>query len=311
MTVSSELINWKSSGDYISFGPHNHQLFVKQLGEQNASVEKTLLLLHGFPESSFSYHVVLDALMKVFDRIILFDMLGYGWSDKPLDDYSYSLMEQADSAFVVWRHFGIEGGHLLAHDMGNSVATEIVARHENGLMPHWFSEGLQSLTLTNGSIVLSLAKLRFTQKLLLTRYGHLMGYVVNYKLFRHQVRSAHGNDNLSDAEIRLLWESNTIQDGVKRSHHTIKYIKDRRQFEKTRWLPALAQTKLPVHICWGDEDAVARVEMAYYLKENICKEATLTIMKGLGHFGQLGSPERWAVHVCGFYLHLHSKNNTA
>jgi len=56
-----------------------------------------------------------------------------------------------------------------------------------------------------------------------------------------------------------------------------------------------------VHICWGDTDAVARVEMAYYLKEQVCKEATLTIMKGLGHFCQLGSPKAWLGYVGAFY----------
>lgn len=82
---------------------------------------------------------------------------------------------------------------------------------------------------------------------------------------------------------------------------TIKYLNDRKQFEKTRWLPALKQTQLPVHICWGDEDAVAKVAMAHYLKKHICKNASLTIMKGLGHFCQLGSPQKWVEYVLAFY----------
>ena len=82
---------------------------------------------------------------------------------------------------------------------------------------------------------------------------------------------------------------------------TIKYLNDRKRFEKTRWLPALGQTKLPVHLCWGNEDKVARVEMAHYLKGNVCKNATLTIMDGVGHFCQLGSPEKWVESVSTFY----------
>lgn len=299
--MSPQLTSWKADGAFIPYGPFKHKLFVKQLGNPNASVDKTLLLIHGFPESSYSYHAVVDGMLKIFDRIILFDMLGYGLSDKPTENYTYSLFEQADTVFEVWKHFGIKGGHMLSHDMGDSVATEIVARHENGIMPGWFSEGLQSLTFTNGSMVLELADLRITQKILLSKYGHLMKNVTTFKIFDQQVRSAHGNANLSAEEIQVLWEGNTLQDGHQKTYLTIKYLNDRKRFEKTRWLPALAQTKLPVHICWGDEDAVARVAMAHHLKEKVCKHAKLTIMKGLGHFCQMGSPEKWVEYVSAFY----------
>lgn len=299
--MSPELKAWKAKGEFINYGPFNHQLFVRQLGNPSASANKTLLLIHGFPESSYSFHAVLDGLLEVFDRVVLFDMLGYGLSDKPEENYTYSLFEQADTVFEVWKYFGVKGGHLLSHDMGDSVATEILARHENGLIPGWFSEGLQSLTFTNGSMVLELASLRITQKILLSKYGFLMKNAISFPLFNQQIRSAHGNENLTAKEIEILWEANTLQDGHRKTYLTIKYLNDRKRFEKTRWLPALGQTQLPIHICWGDEDAVANVAMAYHLKEKVCKNATLTIMKGLGHFCQLGSPQKWVEDVSSFY----------
>ena len=291
--MSPELEAWKIKGKYISYGPLNHQIFVKELGNTQASAQKTLLLLHGFPESSYSYHAVVEGLLKTFDRIILFDMLGYGLSDKPEKNYSYSLLEQADTAFTVWKHFGINGGHLLAHDMGVSVATEILFRHEINLLPASFSEGLQSITFTNGSMVLEMAELRITQKILLSKYGKLMSKVNNYSLFKQQVISANGNKNLNEKEIQILWEASTLKDGNKKVYQTIKYLNDRKQFEKTRWLPALGQTKLQIHLCWGEDDAVAKVAMAHYLKKEVCTNATLTIMKDLGHFCQLDNPKKW------------------
>ncbi len=299
--MSPQLRAWKADEEYISYGAFCHKIFVKQLGNPDATAQKTLLLLHGFPESSYSYHAVVDGLLEVFDRIILFDMPGYGWSDKPTENYSYSLLEQADTAFKAWQHFGIKGGHLLAHDMGDSVATEILTRHENGLMPAWFSEGLQSITFTNGGMVLDFAKLRITQKILLSRYNFLLRNIITFGIFNHQVQSAHGNKNLSEEAIQTLWQSNLLQEGHKKTYLTIQYLRDRKQFEKTRWLPALSQTQLPVHLCWGDADAVAKVAIAHYLKENICKNAKLTIMKGLGHFCQLENPEKWVESVRAFY----------
>lgn len=297
----AELESWEGNGHYLTCGPFEHKVFVIEFGEKSAPADKTLLLLHGFPESSYSYHAIVEGLGLLFDRIVVFDMLGYGFSDKPVDHYTYSLFEQADSAFQVWKQIGITGGHLLSHDMGDSVATEILYRSENQLIPGWFSDGLQSLTFTNGSMVLDLAHLRVTQKLLLSRYGYILRNLTTFKLFQQQVRSAHGNDKLSDKDIRVLWESNLLQDGRQKTYLTIKYLNDRKRFEKTRWLPGISQTSLPVHICWGTDDAVASVKMAYYLKEKICPDAELTIMEGLGHFCQLASPQIWLEYVSKFY----------
>ena len=299
--VPNEIKEWEAGGEYISFGPLKHKVFVKQLGSPDAPAEKTLLLVHGFPESSFSYHRIVDGMLKIFERIILLDMPGYGWSDKPVEEYTYSLLEQADSVFAAWNHFGVTGGHLLGHDMGVSVSTEILTRHEQDLMPAWFSDGLQSLTLTNGSLVLGFAKLRITQKILLTRIGRTFNKLTTFKLFRQQVLSAHGNRNLSDQEIQWLWDANTLQMGHRKVYLTIGYLRDRKRFEKTRWLPSLSKTKLPVHLCWGDDDRVAVIAMPRYVKEKVCPQATLTEMKGVGHFGQLSSPDKWVASVSAWY----------
>lgn len=299
--TSPQVSSWEASGEYITYGPFQHTVFVKQLGNPKAPSDKTVLLIHGFPESSYSYHGIVDGLLQHFERVIVFDLLGFGFSDKPTTGYTYSLFEQTDLVFAVWKHFKIKGGHILSHDMGDSIATEIVTRHENKLLPSWFSEGIHSVTFTNGGMVLELASLRFTQKLLLSRYRHVLSKMSSFGLFKQQIRSAHGNQNLPIEEIQSLWYLNTKQNGHKKVHQTIRYLNDRKRFEKTRWLPALQQTQLPIHICWGDEDAVANLAIAHYLKDEICPQAILTIMKGLGHFCQLENPKKWIEYILPFY----------
>lgn len=298
---STELEYWSQKGAFLNIGPFQHKVFYQDYGRAEASANDTILLLHGFPESSYSYHKVINGLAKRFKRIVVFDMLGYGLSDKPSENYTYSLFEQADVALQVWKHLGIRGGHLLSHDMGDSVSTELVTRQVQEILPNWFSEGFQSYTFTNGSMVLDLASLRITQKILLSKRGHLMSKLSTLKIFDHQVRSAHGNDKLKEEDIQLLWENVCLQEGQRKNHLMIKYLNDRKRFEKTRWLPHLALTKLPIHLCWGDADAVAKIEMATYLKEKVCKKAIMTTMSGVGHFCQLGSPKLWVESVLGFY----------
>ena len=129
-----ELLRWRARGEFVPVCLGTHRVFATSIGDRAAAPRATLLVVHGFPESSFSFHRNVDALRTHFQRVVLIDLLGFGLSDKPLD-YGYSLFEQTDSLLEVWRALGVTGGHLLGHDMGDTVITEVVARAERGLLP--------------------------------------------------------------------------------------------------------------------------------------------------------------------------------
>lgn len=308
------LKSWADKGRYTSLrlGEKPLDIFYLDLGSPNASADKTLLILHGFPESSYSFHQVIDGLLQQFERLVLFDMLGYGLSSKPdVDVYSYSLIEQADTALMLWRVLGVEGGHLLSHDMGTSVATEIAYRDANQLLPEFISTGIKSYTFTNGSMMLKHADLRIMQKALLSPLGSRLAQLSRYPLFKKQIISAHGSlqtnaHSLDEIEIKMLWAFQQCNNGKQRIHHIIQYLNDRKRFENIRWLPALSDlsSKKPIHICWGEADQVARVEIARELHEVICRESALTLMPKVGHFCQLGSPETWLQAIINFYQQL-------
>ena len=82
--LAPQLKQWEAEGRYLTTVLFQHKVFCKDVGNPAAPPDRTLLLLHGFPESSFSFHKVLEGLAKLFDRVVLFDFPGYGLSDKPL-----------------------------------------------------------------------------------------------------------------------------------------------------------------------------------------------------------------------------------
>lgn len=300
----TQLTHWKQQGRWLTTPLFQHKVFTLDLGDRAASADKTLLLIHGFPESSFSYHKVVSGLLQHFERVVLFDFLGFGYSDKPVTGFTYSLFEQADVALAVWQQLGVSGGHLLSHDMGDSVATELAARDAAGNLPAWLRDGFLSYTFTNGSMVLERAKLRLTQKILLSRFGSLLSQLSNRRVFVQQAASAHGNSNLSVTDLEQMWQQTVEQNGHRINHKIIQYLNDRKRFEKTRWLPSLGQIRQPIHLCWGDADAVAHVSMAHYLKANVCTNATVTLMPAVGHFCQLSDPDVWLDSVSAFYRQL-------
>ena len=307
MNLSAKLDDWKAQGQFYKVPPLDLNVFAIDLGDTEATADKTCLLVHGFPESSFSFHKVVEGLLSYFDRLVLIDMPGYGFSDKPGEEYSYSLIPQADALLCVYQQLGVTGGHVICHDMGTSVVTEWLSRYVNNQLPNWFVDSFRSVTFTNGSMVLGLAKLRIMQKLLLLKtLGPIISRLASFSTFKSTVQSAHGGTQtyaLSDEDIDLLWQSCTLQDGHNKNHHIIRYLNDRRRFETTRWLPslALASKSLPIHICWGDADQVATVEVARFLKASVCTEAQLTEMSGVGHFCQISSPDIWLNSVIHFY----------
>ena len=330
---SREFQLWEESGQFLELAQSGHHVFYRQWGKHDTGADQTCLLLHGFPECSFSFHKVVDGLLDIFERVIVFDMLGYGLSDKPdglkhpistdgsveictknKTGFSYSLLEQADVALQVWDKLGVNGGHIISHDMGTSVLTEIVARSigQKGVdesNSSFFKHGIQSLTFTNGSMVLGLAKLRLMQRLLLSSVGPFISQFSSYSLFRKSVISAHGATEehaLNEYDIKHLWKHYCLKDGNKKGHYLIRYLNDRKRYETSRWLPALtkASETIPTHFCWGEADQVARVVMASHLSTQVCPDSQLTIMPKVGHFCQLGSPALWLSSVKQFYQSL-------
>ena len=120
-----------------------------------------LLVIHGFPSSSFDFHHVVDALAE-HRRVLLFDMIGYGLSAKP--DRAYTIDLQADVAQAFVADAGVSTLALLTHDLGDTVGGELLARQAEGRWPVEITRRV----LTNGSIYIEMAHLSAGQQLLLS-----------------------------------------------------------------------------------------------------------------------------------------------
>ena len=111
---------WRNRGR--SFVYRGHRVFYRRTGHG-----ESLVLIHGFPTASWDWHKLWHELGQRFD-VVAPDMLGFGFSDKPRD-YDYSLVDQATLHETLLAELGISSVHILAHDYGDSVAQELLARH--------------------------------------------------------------------------------------------------------------------------------------------------------------------------------------
>jgi pimeloyl-ACP methyl ester carboxylesterase len=287
---SSILSQWSSRGTHRSVFGYN--VFSLSEGEPSKPV---LAVLHGFPTSSLDFVKTLPLLSERF-RVILHDHLGFGLSDKPVR-FSYSLVEQADIAIALWREMGITRVHLLAHDYGTSIATELLSRREKGLL----SIEVLSVTFTNGSVHRELAQLTLSQRLLAhKRLGPLFVKLTHPKIFTTQLRRIFGDPNaVSEDELLALWEAMTYQHGLARLPKISQYLEERWRFWE-RWIFPLTRLNIPTHIVWGRRDPIAIPAIAERLFDEI-PGAKLTWFAHLGHYPMLESPEEFSRAVLSFF----------
>ncbi len=267
------------------------QVFVVDAGPRDAEV---LLLLHGFPSSSLDYHRVIDRLAERY-RVVVHDHLGFGFSDKPVD-YSYSLLEQADVALAVWRALGVERGHLFGHDYGTSIATELLARRERGLLP----VDISSLTLANGSVLIDLAKLRLSQRIARSPiFGPAFGRLVFGAYFKRVVRRIWGEPSRAlDVDLEAMWRGVVHGQGTQRVHAISGYIDERYRFYE-RWVGALERLDLPTLVLWARLDPIAVPAIAEGLADRI-SDSRLVWLDDLGHYPMLEDANAWSTPLLNF-----------
>lgn len=266
-----------------------HSLFVVDTdpGAGRATERPTLVILHGYPTTSHDYHRVLDDL-AADHRVIVHDHLGFGLSDKPRD-YSYSLIEQADIALLLWRRLGVRSAHLFAHDYGTSVATELLARWNLGFRP----VELESITLCNGSMHVELAKLRVIQKLLRNRtLGPWVARLSSRRVFNRTMRRLwHDPDTLPQADLDTMWELLIRSDGRAVLPKISQYLRERVLYWH-RWMGALQQSQLPLGFLWGAEDPIVGADIAE-LHHAEAPGSRLVVLDEVGHYPMLEAPRRW------------------
>lgn len=276
---------WESEGKYLKV--NGHKVFVIDKGNS----EKTIAVLHGFPSCSYDYYAVLPIWAKQY-RVIIHDHLGFGLSDKP-QNYSYSLIEQADMALALWQQLGLESVHLVAHDYGTSVATELIARYNMGYEP----VRLKSITLGNGSMHIEMSKLLWTQKVLRNKYwGPKLARLSSKALFVNNFKKLWFDKSKIDLkEFDVLWEMLIYNGGRKVLPMISRYTLEREKFWH-RWIGALHQTDKFIHLLWADKDPVAVFEMAKKLEANIPNNR-LQVLENVGHYPMLEVAEKYAEEV--------------
>jgi pimeloyl-ACP methyl ester carboxylesterase len=246
-----------------------------------------LVLLHGFPSSSYDWRELLE--LRPERAALMLDFLGFGLSDKPRD-HVYSLSWQADAVEELVRREGSPPVFLVGHDMGTSVATELMARNLAGKL----EMNVTGALLFNGSMLLHLAKPTLGQRLLRGPLGPLFARLTTERSFRAQFSRVFSAEHpLSAEEAADQWSLIAHNGGDRIAHKLIHYMDERERLTE-RWHGAIRDWPGPLTLTWGLLDPVARTEVLDGLRALRPGVETIEIPEA-AHYPQIECPERIAV----------------
>jgi len=270
----TSLSRWRDAGRRFTW--RGHSIFFREGGEGDAP---PLLLIHGFPTASFDWHRVWDDLAARFSRVVALDMIGFGFSDKPRR-YDYSIAGQADLHQALLRELGIDRHHVLAHDYGDTVAQELLARRPDGLL---------SVCFLNGGLFPETHRARFVQRVLASPLGPALARLMNERSFRRSFAAVFGRDTKpTREEMHELWQLVAENDGPAVFPKLIGYMEERKRFRE-RWVDALVRSPVPLRVIDGADDPVSGAHMAARYRE-LVPNPDVVLLPGIGHYPQLEAP---------------------
>ena len=277
--LSERVEAWRHEGGFTTF--RDHSIYRRHREGEG----QPIVFLHGFPTSSFDFAPMIERLGK--RSTLAFDFLGFGLSDKPRD-HTYTLAWQADLTEALVAEVGGGPVFICAHDLGTSVATELMARDIEGELGF----EMAGVLLFNGSILIERAQPTLAQKLLRGPIGPLAARLSNEAFFRRQFSSVFSEGHQPSPEFLEDAWSLIERDGGNRLGHKLVYYMDERTVYADRWHGAVRDWEGPLSLFWGLEDPVAVPAILEGLVD-LRPSTEPPTFPDLGHYPQVEDPDRF------------------
>ncbi len=258
--------------------------------------EPTLVLLHGFGASVFSWRKVVAPLAEV-GTVIAFDRPGFGLTARPLPgewsaENPYSPEAQADLTVALLDELGVEKAVLVGHSAGGTIAVLTALRHP---------ERVESLVLVDAAIYTQGGTPSWLRPLLLTPQMRRLGPLLVRSIVRW-----------GEAAIRTAWDDPDLITVELLSGY--KKPLQAENWDRALWELTLASHHLglgaqldrigvPTLVITGDNDRIVPTEDSVRLAAEL-PNAELVVIPDCGHVPQEERPEQFLQAVTDFVMQL-------
>jgi len=274
--TAADADRWPPDGRFLDF--RGHRVFAREGG-----AGADLLLIHGFPTSSLDWKQVWPGLASNH-RVHAMDMLGFGRSDKP-PKFDYTIAASADQWEALARDAGIGEATVLAHDYGDTVAQELLARQGEGRLPF----RIRAIAFLNGGLFPEAHHALTIQKLLLGPLGPLVARLSSQRDFAKNMRRICVSPPDAD-ELREHWRLLARAGGRRVVPKLLRYIPERKA-HRERWVGALRDATIPLCLIDGIADPVSGADIVARWRE-LLPGRPVVELDGVGHYPQIEASGR-------------------
>lgn len=241
-----------------------------------------LIMVHGTGGHLEAYVRNVAALAEDF-RLVLYDMVGHGDTDKP--DRPYTVDVLSDHLVAMMDAMGLERAHLSGESLGGWVAAWTAAHH-----PERVNRLILNTpgNITNRPEVLAAVK---NSSLKAAREPSLENVRARVEWLFHDTSL------VTDELVRLRLAIYT-QPGFARTMENIVALQDPEVRAPFVWGPGwCGQIAAPTLLLWTDHDPTGGLDEAELLREWI-PGAELAVIEGAGHWPQWEKPDEFdALHA--------------
>jgi haloalkane dehalogenase len=260
-----------------------------------AGAGPAFVLMHGFPDNLHIWDDLIPYLVASGRRVVAFDFLGFGASDKPVGA-AYSFKQQLADLEAVVEGLGLGKIVPVAHDSSGMASLNYALAHP---------EGVDSVIMLNSAycedatvlwpemITLFATQSLHELAMAIAQSPEQFGWLLTWQQRKFQ-------DSLPSAQKPrfntflgpLITENFTIQPGAGPAFVQLAAQFFDEHARNAKHLPALKALDVPVKLIWGQYDPYISVAVAERRQSQL-KNASLAVVPA-GHWLQVDEPEQVA-----------------
>lgn len=284
------------SSDPVEFSEHHIPRGEGRLYARDyAGAGPAFVLMHGFPDNLHIWDDLVPYLVAGGRRVVTFDFLGFGASDKPAGA-AYSFRQQLGDLETVVEHLGLGRIVPVAHDSSGMAALNYALTHRDGvesviMLNSAYSE--DSTVLWPEMITLFATPSLQPLAVAIAQNPEQFGWLLQWqqKRFLDALPEAQ-KPHFTTFMGSLIRENFVAQPGAGPAFVQLAAEFFDEHARNAKHLAALKALDIPVKLIWGEYDPYFPVSMAERRQAQL-RNASLTVIQA-GHWLQADAPAQVA-----------------
>jgi haloalkane dehalogenase len=253
--------------------------------------EPAIILMHGFPDNLHLYDLLVPYLSPP-RRVVAFDFLGWGASDKPAN-YEYTATNQVQDLDAVINGLNLEQVTLVAHDASGPPAIDWALAHPEQvaglvLLNTYYCE-MPTLKPPEAIWLFSTPAVRSIAR----PVSEMFGQLIFRKMYWWQVGGFFRDWGVRDGFLASLYQQFDATPSARPAFFSLNEDLRPTIRSRTKRIPDLKTFERPVRIIFGDADPYLNKGVAQSFHE-FFPTSDLFLLPGARHFVQMDEPKEVA-----------------